>query len=177
MVHLCWEVKPRRILDIGPGHGKAGILLREYIGTVAAGTGPIERVDAIEAEPRYLKRFRWLESVYDRVMVGDACELSQDALDCYDLVLMADVIEHLDYRQASALLERICGHVVISTPADFFQNPEADDFPSERHRSHWSAADFGSRVERLDADALKQLGCVLVRLSERARPATPPPSP
>ena len=50
LLHLCWQVNPRRILDVGPGHGKAGILLREYIGKVARGTGPIERVDAIEAE-------------------------------------------------------------------------------------------------------------------------------
>lgn len=162
LVHLCWDVAPRRILDVGPGHGKAGILLREYIGTTARGNGPIEAVDAIEAEPRYLGLFPWLPAVYDEVHRGDIVDQPADLLAGYDLVLFADSIEHIDKDAAVDLLDRCPGWVVISTPVEFFQNPEADEWPSEMHRSAWTADDFHAtgRVDHLE----ETLGGWLVRL-------------
>lgn len=168
LIHLCWQVQPRRILDIGPGHGKAAILLREYIGTTARGNGPIEHIAAIEAEPRYLDLFPWLQGVYDELIQGDATDLPAAELDRFDLVVMSDVIEHMDRDDALALIDRIAGHVVISTPVEFSQNPEADEgWESERHRSHWAAKDF-PRLEVRRADLERSLRCVLVRLSRRS---------
>lgn len=164
LVHLCWEVRPRRVLDVGPGHGKAGVLLREYIGTEAAGTGPIVAVDAVEAEPRYLDRFPWLTSIYDTVYGSDVCDLPDEVLAAYDLVVMADVIEHLDRHDALRLLDRIPGVVVIATPTSWFQNPEHAAWPTEEHRSHWTFADFAGRADAHDLDAAK-VGVLLVRLS------------
>lgn len=167
LINLCWQVQPRRILDVGPGHGKAAVLLREYIGTVERGNGPIEHIAAVEAEPRYVDLFPWLGRIYDEVIVGDACELPKAVLDRFDLVVMSDVIEHMERDAALALIDRIDGHIVISTPAVFFQNPEADaGWETERHRSHWSAHDF-PRVEAERRDLLRTLRCVLVRLGRR----------
>ncbi len=163
LIHVCWEVNPRRILDVGPGHGKAGILLREYIGTVARGNGPIERVDAIEVEPRYAAAFPWLTAVYDDVYHGDIVDQGPEMLAAYDLVLFADSLEHIDKETALNLLARIPGRVVLCTPLDFFQNPEADEWPSERHRSHWHARDFPGRVEHVE----ELLGALIVRLAPR----------
>lgn len=152
IVHLVWEVQPKWILDVGPGRGKAGVLLREYIGEP-----PIERIDAVEAETSYITdRLRCL---YDDVFIGDVLNVPDEHLDSYDVVLMVDVIEHLEKEAGLELLDRIIGRVVICTPATFFDNPP--ELPeSEKHRSLWSVADFGDRVE---VDASRD-GGVLVRL-------------
>ena len=153
ILHLAWEVKPHRILDIGPGHGKASVLLREYVGSP-----PIERIDAVEGWEPYIADFD-LDALYDAVWSQDAATLTQDQLTPYDLVLMCDVIEHMGREDALALLARIHGRVIVCTPVDFFDNPEGLPW-TETHRSVWQVSDFDGRIE-VDAS---QLGGVLVRL-------------
>lgn len=49
IVRLVETADPHRsILDVGPGYGKYGILLREYLNRKP------ERLDAIEVEPSYV---------------------------------------------------------------------------------------------------------------------------
>lgn len=167
VIHLVWQVQPSTILDVGPGHGKAAILLREYVGTMARDLGAIERIDAVEAEPRYLVMFPWLSAVYDSVISANVADMTEAELDAYDLVLMVDVIEHLDKADALALIDRIRGHVVICTPIAFFDNPEADEgWESERHRSHWVAADWEmDRTIHVDKDV--ELGGWIVALGPK----------
>jgi 2-polyprenyl-3-methyl-5-hydroxy-6-metoxy-1,4-benzoquinol methylase len=132
-------------LDVGPGHGKYGLLMREYL-------HGLDRLDAVEAESRYITPVLW--EVYDRVMLADVREL--DAFD-YDVVLMADVIEHLEKQDGRELLERITCPVVITTPSVWFQNPEADQgWPTERHRSIWGPQDFNrmTKVQMLAEDVM-----------------------
>lgn len=142
-----------RILEIGPGYGKYGLLLREYLNRKPS------VIDAVEAWGPYVDAFPWLQAVYDHVDVGDATSLTAEQLAPYDLVLMADVIEHMDKPSAIGLLDRIGGAVVVSTPEQFF--PSVDYPPTERHVSHWTRQDFGGRVE---ADA-SLLGGLIVRLA------------
>lgn len=177
IVAHVWEVaaeleRPIRILDIGPGFGRYGLLCRELVDGVERGLR-ISRIDAIEAEARYIDAFPWLAAIYDEVFVGDASDPDfADLFGPYDLVLMLDVIEHLDRAKALELLERIPGRVLIATPRDYFDNPEADlGWPTERHRSHFPGADsFGSsnaRVERVELEALETFGANIVRLGPK----------
>lgn len=159
LVTYLAELKPRNVLDVGPGHGKYGMLAREYVPS-------IRRLDAVELEERYVDRFRWLHAIYDDVFVRDVAGMAEDELEPYDVVLMLDVLEHLDYEPARALLRRIAGAVVICTPRDYFQNPEHRQYPSESHRSHWSAASIaeaaGRPCVREDVDALDSGGVIVV---------------
>ena len=151
IIHLCWEVQPARILDVGPGWGKYGLLLREYV-------NPKATIDAVEMEPSYITPR--LEAIYDTVYKCDVRDFGEGTLETwYDLVLMVDVIEHLTKEDGLALLERIPGHVVVCTPSEFFQNP--DTVPSEVHRSLWTPEDFG---DRLEVQWVNAQGAVLVRL-------------
>jgi 2-polyprenyl-3-methyl-5-hydroxy-6-metoxy-1,4-benzoquinol methylase len=152
IVHLVHQVPHRRILDVGPGHGKYGLLCREYLNDKP------EWLAAVEGEPAYLEVFPWLECIYDEVRVQDVMLADPEWVASFDCVLMVDVIEHLTKDDGLALLERCRGHVVICTPAEFFQNPE--EGWTERHRSLWSVDDFAGRL-LWDAS---QLGGVVVAL-------------
>lgn len=159
IVEAIFALAPRRIMDIGPGSGKYGVLCREYL----RGKG-LERIDAVEAEPRYIDEFR-LRGIYDEVLPIDATALPARILKAYDLVLMLDVIEHMDKAAALTLLGRIPGRIIVSTPQDFFQNPEAEAYPTESHVSHWSIEDFAS-TRRVERD-LSALGGVIVQLGPK----------
>ncbi len=118
------------VLEVGPGHGKYGVLCREY--------AAVEHIDAVEAWEPYISDFG-LEGIYRRVYKGDACQLPDRVLATYDCVLMVDVIEHIAKDAALVLLDRIPGWVVVCTPQDFFLQPH--EVPTEHHISHWQVAD------------------------------------
>lgn len=132
----------RRVLDVGPGHGKGAVLMREYL------HDPLDTVDAVEMWAPYVDRFH-LDDLYDTVYVGDVTAATwqragqpvdaQETLARYDMVLLGDVIEHIDTDAAMDLLRRIPGRVVICTPVEFFDNdPNHIHPPTEAHISHWT---------------------------------------
>lgn len=123
------QVPHTHVVDIGPGHGKAAVLMREYL------TNPPSRIDAVEAHKPYVDSFG-LAVLYDHVEIGDAMQLEWTWFDQYDVVLMADVIEHVDLEVAMEWLAVVRPRIVVSTPVEFFSNgPGLPD--SETHRSHW----------------------------------------
>lgn len=145
------------VLDVGPGRGKYGLLLREYL------NAPPRRIDAVEAEPSYVDDR--LRALYDDVLVGDVLDVPAEALEPYDVVLLVDVIEHLEKADGLELLSRIPGRIVISTPVDFFSNGPGLP-PSEEHRSHWTRADFDELDRPVEEDG-SRFGATVVRLGPR----------
>ncbi len=147
---------PRTILDIGCGYGKHGVLLREYI-------HPTPQVHGIEAWAPYVKPHR-LEGIYDHLRVGDALKLTSHELAQYDMVVMGDVIEHMQKDAALALLDRIPGWVILATPVNHFHTDEGLP-PTEAHVSHWTRADFEGtgRVDWYE----ERYGAIITRLSPK----------
>lgn len=140
IVDVLVREKPARVLDVGCGYGKYGVLAREYAGSTL--------VDAVDVNPpRY--------PVYDHVYLGDVRELDhvlpERARD-YDLALFIDVIEHLETADAArvlASLMRRARKVLVATPLGF-RRQEVPGMPFETHRSGWYPWSFGglARVER-----------------------------
>lgn len=159
VVNLVHTAEPHRtVLDVGPGFGKYGLLLREYL------NDPPAVIDAVEVEPSYITPR--LEAIYNVVFPMDARDLSYSTYAMYDVVLMVDVIEHLSKADGIALLRQIRGRVVVSTPATFFANDTA--LPeSETHRSLWGLSDFVTAGRTIEVDASEQ-GAVLVLLAPLA---------
>lgn len=130
------RVRPRRVLDVGAGYGKYGLLAREY--------SDCERVDAVDVNPpRY--------AVYDHVYLGDVSRLDTvlpaDA-PRYDLALFLDVIEHFEKPRAWEVLESIArraDRVLVTTPWGF-RPQEIPGLPYETHRSGWLPWEFGQRM-------------------------------
>ena len=155
IIHLVHVAQPHKsVLDVGPGRGKYGLLLREYLNE------PPEILDAIEVEPSYVTAR--LRAVYDEVFIDDVRAWTRQDLGFYDVVLLVDVIEHLDKSDGLELLGRIPGRVVICTPEEFFSNGPGLP-PSEEHRSLWSREDFAG-VRTIDVDA-SALGGIIVSLA------------
>ena len=131
---------PKRILDVGCGYGKYGVLLREYL-------DPTPIVDGVEAWEPYVTPHR-LTGIYDTLYVQDILNMDQQTLDLYDMVVMGDVIEHMDKVPAVRFLKRVRGWIIIATPEEHFHTDEGLP-PTEAHVSHWTTKDW-ERTGRLD---------------------------
>jgi SAM-dependent methyltransferase len=111
-----------RVLDVGAGSGEWGRHLRDAFD-----------VDAVEVWPAYVEQYG-LREVYGNVWVGDIEKL-EHLLPRYDVVLLGDVIEHLEARAAQHLVERLAarhGEVVAVVPWKWEQGPSGGN-PHEEH--------------------------------------------
>lgn len=127
-----------RIVDIGPGWGKYGLMAREYFAP--------DLLDAVEVpEGRTNGKLAGVQSmVYDHVLLGDAREMADDFWGTYDVALLIDVIEHMPLRHGHRLLKSIQGagcHVIVSTPKVFEEQHDPAN-PYEEHVSLWSWREF-----------------------------------
>lgn len=157
------QVLPRRqvrVLDVGPGHGKYGLLFREYV-------APEAHITAVEAWAPYVSDFN-LEWIYDQVIVGDIRDQPASVLEEADITLMVDVVEHMPVEDGLALIARIPGWVIVCTPRDFFHNP-AHCPPPEKHVSLWTVDDLRGtgRYDCHDEGFYKNQGGILARLKPR----------
>ncbi len=153
---LVRKIGAKKVLDFGPGHGKYGVLLREY--------GGVKEVDAVELWQPYIDEYR-LEGIYDNVFSMDALDMTEEQLAPYDLVLTVSSIEHVPKEPAIDWIRRIRGSVLAVTPMAWMQ--EDHPVPTERHQSLWSIEDFRTRFPnrfRLDAS---QRGAVIAQLGPR----------
>ena len=141
ILEMVLGVQPQSVLDIGVGTGKMGFLLREYL-DVYGGDGrtwpPPRRVmiEGIEAYGRYLSDFH--RSVYDRILVGDADQvLPTIERGRYDLVMMIDVLEHLEPDKAERVVgeaTRVGRRLLCVSPAGLRPQGASYGNPYERHR-------------------------------------------
>lgn len=150
IVYLVKQLNPFTILDIGKGFGKYGFLIHEYSGidnqkkidpalTMAQQSNI--KIDAIEADEDLL--LPHLNQIYREIIIGDVFKVYK-YLDTYDLILMIDVIEHLDKEKAIAMLKHFLlkhTRIVIATPMQFFKQ-ELYQSNYEHHISYWKLADF-----------------------------------
>lgn len=147
---ILWAIESsrwphERVLDVGAGWGKAAILLREYLNVK-----PVV-IDALEAD---VLAWSLRAGLYDHTWHGRVQAFPTDrsgggdptlSWSAYDTVLMADVIEHMPMDEALAVIGRIPGQIVVSTPlvADVAQHAVDPDIPDlERHVSQWELRGF-----------------------------------
>lgn len=145
IVSIALNLAPTRILDVGCGFGKYGVLLREYLDVWHGRFEPADwrvHIEGIEAWERYRSPVH--DYVYNKVHYATAQEVL-GGLDPFDLVLISDVIEHLEIEEARALVRRsldLARAVVVSTPYEFCGQEELNDNPYQRHRCLFRRSDF-----------------------------------
>jgi hypothetical protein len=150
IVHLIQKINPKTVLDIGKGFGKYGFLIHEYVGidnTVKLNPMlPMKdqsrvAVDAVEVDNDLM--LPHLHFFYNKVIEGDVLQLYK-SFNRYDLILMIDIIEHIEKEKALAMLQFFVSQgssIIVATPKDFFQQ-ELYESEYEHHVSHWTKDDF-----------------------------------
>ena len=127
---LLGELKPRFIVDVGPGAGKYGKLIKEVL--------PDAFVTGVEIWAPYIKQFD-LDKIYDRV---DVCDARIYPYYGADLVILGDVLEHISESDAIKLWDRIGSkalHAMISIPVIHYPQGEHFGNPYETHiEDHWT---------------------------------------
>jgi 2-polyprenyl-3-methyl-5-hydroxy-6-metoxy-1,4-benzoquinol methylase len=147
IVHLLIRRAPGRVVDIGPGWGKYGLLCREYLHN-------IDWLDAVEVSEG---RKATQDPIYDDVHVSDVRLFKYWR--CYDLALMIDVIEHMDHEDGHQILQKVLGDgcsVLVSTPKAFVEQSDARN-PYETHVSLWTGEDFERYEIEEDASTIDSI--------------------
>jgi SAM-dependent methyltransferase len=171
ILSVIQNLQPRSVLDIGCGFGKYGVLIREYLDVWQERLEPDTwktRIVGVEAFAAYKNPI--VDYVYDQVHVGPA-EQVVNTLGSFDVVLIADVIEHLERSAAVTLVNRcleISPVLIISTPREFYPQRDVCGNPYEIHRILWKATDFPPRSH---VAKIPLLSCDLFVASRAALPA------
>lgn len=143
ILELVMDLRPRpsRVLDVGLGSGKFGLLCREYLEQWDDLCESPARavIDGIEAYEGYIGPLQ--RAIYDRIIVEEAGRaLAGMPDDAYELVLLVDVIEHFDEesgRRVLAQCRRVGRVVILSTPSVFVRQLPKRGNALEEHRSFW----------------------------------------
>lgn len=149
-------LNPKSILDIGIGFGKYGFLCREYLDIRLATKEPNRyskweiRIDGIEIFTKYITEIQKL--IYSNIYFGNALQVI-DTLPDYDLILMIDVIEHLEKGTGKFLVAKArkkCSALIISVPNKLRKQEAVMGNVYEKHISTWAEADFkGAEIRKM----------------------------
>ena len=134
VAEILARLNPSRVLDVGPGAGAYGRLVRQVL--------TVDALDAVEAWEPYVERFGLLD-IYDAVTVDDVRAVTKFD---YDLVIFGDVLEHMSREDAIAvysLARERANVVLVSMPIIHYPQGESEGNPFEAHVvDHWEHEDI-----------------------------------
>jgi len=149
ILSVIQQLGPRSVLDIGCGFGKYGVLIREYLDVwnerLEAESWQV-RLEGIDAFAPYHNPI-W-DFIYRKVHIGEAEEILP-RLNQFDVILIADVIEHLEHALAVDLVQCSLNKsqfLILSTPKEFYPQQDSNHNPYEIHRILWTQKDFPAGV-------------------------------
>lgn len=144
-----WIIKlnPQKVLDIGAGEGTYSTLARNK-GTWTA----------LEAYYPYVAQYN-LEDKYDKVIVGDARYIDYAKIGRQDLIIAADMLEHMTKQEAKDLIVELTKHteyLLICFPVQHLdQHDELNPF--EEHIDHWTEEDMSIFLDSVDVTVDKSM--------------------
>lgn len=127
------QLKPKTIIDIGPGAGKYGKLAKQYDKNI--------HITAVEIWAPYIETFN-LNSIYD---VIDICDARIYPKYSADLVIFGDILEHMKKEDAVKIWNKTKNEAksaMISIPVIHFPQGTDHGNPFEAHiEDHWEHED------------------------------------
>ena len=115
--------KNAKILDVGFGAGAYGKLLRSLY---------YQNIDGLDIYSDNIKEMG-LDKIYDNVFIQNIIDFD---FKYYDLIIMGDVLEHIELESAKKLLSRFisdkCGQLIVSVPYEY----EQDELYGNKHEKH-----------------------------------------
>ena len=149
IMEIITELNPQSILDVGTGFGKYGVLCREYLELWDSKEQykPFRRrIDGIEIFKDYITPLH--DFIYNNIYIGNVLEMNN--LPQYDLVLLIDIIEHIEKQQGKQLIKRLLEKneaVLVVTPKKPAIQKEMFNNPYESHISKWTEEDLSALGE------------------------------
>lgn len=126
----------RRILDVGPGSGNYPDL---FNGVGEYSKSPVEFLGiewiAVEIFEPYVTMFE-IPRKYDRIIISDIYDVNWDTLGVFDIVILGDVLEHMDQSRGVEVIEKAVNHaafVVLSLP--IIDYPQGASYGNQ-HEAH-----------------------------------------
>lgn len=111
------------ILDVGPGYGTYGNLLKpEY-----------KNISAIEIWEPYVEKFN-LKNIYKLVYIGDICNFD---FSNFEYIILGDILEHIEKEKAINLINKINEKnkkCLIAVPYLYPQGPHEDNIYETHHQ-------------------------------------------
>ena len=154
ILNILLRLRPRSILDVGTGFGKYGFLAREYLeiwGEDKKDFGKFDiRIDGVEGFEDYITPCH--RYIYDNIYLEDILAFAKKQDFKYDVVLMIDVLEHIEKKDGRVLLKTLTEknrNLVIATPSKFYEQEASFSNPLEIHRSFWTREElsqFGDSI-------------------------------
>lgn len=130
------KYRPMKVLDIGCGLGKYGVLIREleyqWYGIYRKCDRKV-KLHALEPYAHYLGPLH--NHIYDDLWI-ETLQEHIGSMKKYDLIMMIDVLEHFDKNEALIMLEecRKKGNVLVCIPIDPSKQGAVHGNELERHR-------------------------------------------
>lgn len=149
-VEVLIKVAPRRVLDVGVGFGRWGVLVREFCENWFGREVPADwevHVEGIEAFADCIADYH--QGFYDKIHLGDARQILPSLLEeGWDMMVFGDILEHFDKEEAVGLLRgaiQSSTYVLVNVPlgAGWGQAGKYGN-PFECHLSEWTIEDFGA---------------------------------
>ena len=116
--------KDAKILDVGFGSGVYGKLLRTFY---------YQNIDGLDVYGDNIKEMG-LDLIYDNIFIENILDFN---FDFYDLIIMGDVLEHIELESSKKLLSRFidenkCDTIIVSIPYEY----EQDEVYGNRYEKH-----------------------------------------
>ena len=146
-VEALMRIAPQRVLDVGVGFGRWGIIVREFCdvwyGRVSEQQWSVH-VEGIEAFKNNIASYH--KAFYNKIYYGDAREVILKLDSSWDVVIFGDVLEHFE-RDTGEMLLNWCldrsEYVMVNVPlGPEWPQQEMYQNPYEKHLSEWNEADF-----------------------------------
>ena len=172
VISFLQKVMPASILDVGVGNGKMGFIARDFLDVMLGQRYRKEdwkiRIDGIEIFSDYIQEHQ--NAIYDDIYIGDAFKVI-DTLGSYDLIILGDVLEHLEKRKVWQFLDKCATHcsnsIIINIPlGEKWTQEAAYGNPHEEHLSFWSYEEFEPFVTNKELFFFPNIGdygCLLIK--------------
>lgn len=148
-IDALMKMAPSRVLDIGVGFGRWGMITREFCDVWYSRIFKEEwqvHLEGVEAFPRSITDYH--HSFYNKIHIGDAAEIIPTLPGPWTVTIYGDVLEHFTKEKAKELLSISLDrseYVLVNIPiGEEFEQGEAYGNVYERHLSQWEIEDFRS---------------------------------
>tara|TARA_R100000664_G_scaffold18071_1_gene27071 strand:- start:5494 stop:6117 length:624 start_codon:yes stop_codon:yes gene_type:complete len=129
-----------KVLDVGPGAGGYQALLDRFLN--------IKNIDCVEVYTPHIEYYQY-EKYYSNVF---NCNILDFEFDHYDLIIMGDILEHIEVKQAQKLIKKLlkkCDCLLVAVPYNYVQGPEGGNQWEEHLQPDLTPKNFVERYPDL----------------------------